>query len=249
MMRLIHVIADAQDSDAGFVGERLLGAHGAELVLHDRDRLPASLSAEADLVLLLGSARSVCDPAQARVVAAESALVRGALASHMPVLGICYGGQLLAHALGGRVAVAVQPEIGWFTLDSFDRVLCPPGPWTQFHSDAFSAPPGSRVLGESAAGCQGFSHENGHGARALGWQFHPEVTSDRFDDWIDRLRGFCRTHGVDPDQIRSDRPDEGQLRRAAHDLVDAAVRWLEGSRDQDREQLKRSADPTEEVHP
>lgn len=246
MTRVVHVIADAEDSDAGFVGERLLGAHEAELVLHDRDRLPPSLPAEDDLVLLLGSARSVCDPAQAHVVAAESALARSSLASHVPVLGICYGGQLLVQALGGRVTAAAQPEIGHFELHSFDPALCPPGPWPQFHSDAFCAPPDSRVLGESAAGCQGFSYEYENGTRALGWQFHPEVTADRFSDWVHRLSDFCRTHGADPDQLVLARPEESQLRRAAHDLVDAAVCWLEGPRD--REPLSRSTPLSEEVH-
>jgi GMP synthase (glutamine-hydrolysing) len=228
MPRRVDVIADGEDSDAGFVGERLVAAHEADLVFHDRDHLPTSLSPETALVLLLGSARSASVPEQAHVVAAESALVRAALASQIPVMGVCYGAQLLAHALGGQVTAAAQPEIGWFELTSFDPVLCPEGPWTQFHSDAFTAPPKARVLGVSAAGCQGFAHESADGARALAWQFHPEVTSDRFTLWVNRLRTYCARHGADPAQLVSlARPHEPRLRRAAYDLVDAAMGWLD----------------------
>jgi GMP synthase (glutamine-hydrolysing) len=248
--RLVQVVADGEDSDAGFVGERLVAAHDADLVLLDRDRLPASLPPGTGLVLLLGSARSVCDPAQSGVVAAESELVRAALASHVPVLGICYGGQLLAHALGGRVTTAAQPEIGWFELTSSDPVLCPAGPWTQFHSDAFSPPPGSRVLGESPAGCQGFAHDTSRGARALGWQFHPEVTADRFRLWVDRLRDYCRRHGADPDRLLADAQHrEPQLRRAAHDLVDAAVGWLDEPLHSDGTRPAQPFHRALEVHP
>jgi GMP synthase-like glutamine amidotransferase len=153
----VEVVADVDD-DAGFVGERLVDRHGAELVGLDRDALPASPSSGTSLLLLLGSARSVLSPAEADTVESESALVRTALTAGVPVIGICYGAQLLAHALGGAVSVAPRPEIGWFAVTSADPTLCPEGPWAQFHSDAFTPPPGARVLGTSAAGCQGFAH-------------------------------------------------------------------------------------------
>jgi GMP synthase-like glutamine amidotransferase len=254
MALLVQVVADAEDSDAGFVGERLTRAHQADLVFLDRGGLPASLgpaaAPEADLLLLLGSARSVWDPAQADVVLAEAALVRSALASDVPVLGICYGAQLLAHALGGAVAEAPRPEIGWFELTSLDPVLCPPGPWTQFHSDAFAVPPGSRLLGTSPSGSQGFAHEPPGGPRALGWQFHPEVTADRFCQWVDRLREYCLRHGADPEQLRSAAAHhEPRLRGAAHALVDSAVAWLREPLDTRPPRAARSTRPALEVHP
>jgi len=222
----VDVVADAVDDDSGFVGEWLRDRYRADLVLRDRDRIRAGDSCDADLVVLLGSERSVCAADQAPVVAAEADFVRSALDAGVPVMGICYGGQLLAHALGGSVAAADQPEIGRHLLTSYDSDLCPPGPWTQFHSDAFTPPPGARVLGMSAAGCQGFA-DTSRAARALGWQFHPEVTPQRFITWVERLRGYCERHGADPDAlIAGARDDEAALRRRAHTLTDAAMSWL-----------------------
>ena len=45
-----------------------------------------------------------------------SALLRDAVARGVPVIGHCLGGQLLAQALGARVARAPRPEIGWFDV-------------------------------------------------------------------------------------------------------------------------------------
>jgi GMP synthase (glutamine-hydrolysing) len=226
MVLRVDVVADAVDGDPGFVGDRLVDKHGAELRFVDRDDIEAQAPTRADLVLLLGSARSAHALAEAVVVESESTFARAALASGVPVLGICYGAQLLAHALGGTVTAAAQAEIGWFSIDSVDPSLCPPGPWTQFHSDAFTAPPTARILGASAAGCQGFTEET-RAAPALGWQFHPEVTPKRFVTWIDRLRTYCTLHGADPDALIAAAYDqEERLRAAAYDLTDSAVDFL-----------------------
>lgn len=222
----VDVVADAEDDDSGFVGEWLRERYEAELVVRDRDRIRAGDTCEADLVLLLGSERSAHAPEQSLVVAAEADLVRSALDAGVPVIGICYGAQLLAHALGGEVADAAEPEIGRYRLTSYDPDLCPPGPWTQFHSDAFAPPPTSRVLGMSPAGCQGFA-DTSRAARALGWQFHPEVTPQRFIAWVERLRAYCVRHGHDPDRlVAAAHDDEAALRQRARDLTDAAMSWL-----------------------
>lgn len=226
MSMCVDIVADADDSDPGFVGERLHDKHGADLVYRDRDKIRTGDTPDADLVLLLGSARSAHAPEQSAVVEAEAELVRSALDSGVPVIGICYGAQLLAHALGGKVTASTQPEIGWYRLTSEDPKLCPPGPWTQFHSDAFVSPPLARVLGTSPAGCQGFADDS-RVARALGWQFHPEVTPTRFITWVERLRTYCELHGADPDElIAAAREHEKALREAAYALTDAAITWL-----------------------
>ncbi|TWP34211.1 type 1 glutamine amidotransferase [Leekyejoonella antrihumi] len=223
----VDVVADRSDEDAGFVGQRLVEQHGGELVLHDRDALGGTADfAQTQLLLLLGSARSAHDPAQRDVVEAESQVVRGVLDSGVPVLAICYGSQLLARALGGSAHQAKYPEIGWYSVESGDPDLCPPGPWAQFHSDAFTPPPTARVLGSNGAGCQAFSDDS-HRARALGWQFHPEVTAARFSSWADTMRDYCTTRGIDPDALIAEAPShEPRLREATFALTDSAVAWL-----------------------
>ncbi len=48
----------------------------------------------------------------------EIAWVREAVDRDIPVLGICFGGQLLARALGGSVAPGPKAEIGWTPIHS-----------------------------------------------------------------------------------------------------------------------------------
>ncbi len=226
----IDVVVDASDADPGFVGERLVEVHGGVLRFRDRDLVGSGATTEADLLLLLGSARSVWDAGETATVAAEAALILTALHSGVPVIGICYGAQVLAHALGGSVSPMSEPEIGWYQHVSEDPVLCPPGPWTQCHSDMIVAPPGARTLGSSTTGCQGFATDD-HRARSIGWQFHPEVTPERFSIWVEQERALCERHGIDSDRLLEEAPARGSaLRSAAHTLTDAALVWLSAPR-------------------
>lgn len=76
----------------------------------DRGELPGTDGFDA--VVVLGSDRSVND--EQPWIADELAWPRGAVA-HLPVLGICFGAQALAVALGGRVERRL-PEIDWLPL-------------------------------------------------------------------------------------------------------------------------------------
>ena len=90
-------------------------------------------------------------------------------------LGVCFGHQLLAHALGGTVEAMDEYEIGYRTvehdgdsrlLDGIDESM------TVFttHSDRVAEPPpGARVFAENEYGIHGFRKD-----RAIGVQFHPE---------------------------------------------------------------------------
>ncbi len=223
----VDIIGDSIDRDPGFVGERLVARHDAQIEMHDRDALPTpERFPRSGLLLMLGSERSAHDPGQREVVEAESRVVRAYLAAGAPVLGICYGAQLLAHALGGDVHRAKHAEIGWYAVESRDAALCPPREWSQFHLDAFTPPVTATVLGTSPAGCQAFSDESA-GGRALGWQFHPEVTADCYASWVKDMSDVCRRHDIDPDGLIAEAPlREPELREAAYALTDAALAWL-----------------------
>ncbi|TQQ82396.1 type 1 glutamine amidotransferase [Halonotius roseus] len=101
--------------------------------------------------------------------------VGGAVEAGLPALGVCYGHQLLADVLGGRVEDMGEYEIGYRTVehDGDNRLLAGiDESMTVFttHSDRVSEPPpGATVFAQNEYGIHGFRK-----GRAIGVQFHPE---------------------------------------------------------------------------
>ena len=118
-------------------------------------------------------------------VAAERELLARAVVGGTPVLGLCYGGQVLAAVLGGHVARAPVPELGWREIETDDPGLVPAGPWLEWHYDRFDLPPGATALARTADALQAFRH-----GPHLGVQFHPEAT-------VEIVEGWARADGVD----------------------------------------------------
>lgn len=191
-------------------------ARGHQIVTHrvpELARWPAA--GESDLVVSLGSDCSVhasADPWIER----EIEHLRAAHDAGVPVLGICFGAQALARALGGKVfrAPGLQPQ--WTILDSPDRDLMPPGPWFRWHEDMFTVPPGARELGRTGEVPLAFSH-----GRSVGVQFHPEVTGEIAKGWIEGARRELADNSIDEGALRTeiDRCIDGAFERAA-DLFD-----------------------------
>jgi GMP synthase-like glutamine amidotransferase len=122
--------------------------------------------------------------------------MRTPIDEHVPVLGLCFGGQMLARTLGGEVFRSKESEIGWLPVRSKDPELVHEGPWFQWHFDSFTLPPGATVIAESDLGPQAFV-----AGRSLGLQFHPEVTTGIMDDWVRAYRHELDADGVDPDAL------------------------------------------------
>lgn len=179
-MRAI-VIANHADADGGVVVERFaeLGWRFCSWNRDDASSWP-DLPDDVGLVVSLGSDWSVYWDAIATQVAAEANLLRTAHRRGTPVFGICFGGQMLAHALGGRVERSVEPEIGWFSVATHPShaELFGQNPWFQWHYDRFLPPAGARELATGAQGSQAFVI-----GRSLGLQFHPEVTPAIVERW------------------------------------------------------------------
>lgn len=96
----------------------------------------------------------------------------------VPIMGVCFGGQALARALGGSVARAPRPEIGFTHLLTDDPGLIAAGPWFQFHYDRWTVPPGAVEVARTPCSSQSFRLD-----RTLALQFHPEVTIAAIDAW------------------------------------------------------------------
>ncbi|WP_194839830.1 MULTISPECIES: type 1 glutamine amidotransferase [Aeromicrobium] len=224
----IHVVADASDRDGGYVVDRLV-EHGGEIVELDRDDLTAyDALGGSDMILLLGSDKSAHDDRWIDAVTSEVKLIRSALADGTPVMGICYGAQVMARALGGTSWRSDRAELGWARVDTVDPVLCPEGPWGQMHTDVFAPGPTSRVLGTSWRGPQCFI-DDAFGARAIAWQFHPEVTPQTYARWV--RDGYFGDTGEDPkDLIRQAYVHAPKARNLANLLTDAALDYLRVAR-------------------
>lgn len=133
---------------------------------------------------VLGGEMSANDPLPS--LRRAEVLILDAMARGLPVIGHCLGGQLMARALGARVAASPAPEIGWH------RIRLQPGEaarsWFgdeaeptvfQWHEEAFDLPPGAAWLAGSPA-CP-------HQAFAIGvhlaMQFHLELDAEKLQRW------------------------------------------------------------------
>jgi GMP synthase-like glutamine amidotransferase len=153
-----------------------------------------------DVIVPLGSRWSVHDDALRRSwVGTEMQLVRDAAAAGIGVLGVCFGGQLVAQALGGTVSRSPAPELGWYRIDSDDTDLVPNGPWFQWHSDRWTAPPGATEIARNAQASQAFVL-----GRVLALQFHPELDGPLLERWLaDDSDGDVARSGVDVAELRT----------------------------------------------
>lgn len=183
-----------EDGPPGLLGD-WAAQRGIELAVHRTDTgdpLPA-LNGQAFLVSL-GSYHSPADTAVPEV-AAEHIYMREAVAREIPVLGLCFGGQMLASVLGGTVGPAAEPEIGWYEIETTDPELVPPGPWLEWHYHHFTPPPGAETIATSPVSVQAFTH-----GRHLGVQFHPESTLEIVREWARVERQDLTARGIDPEQ-------------------------------------------------
>jgi GMP synthase-like glutamine amidotransferase len=189
------ILQHEEPTPPGHVTEWLEG-HGAEMdvIRIDLDE-PKADPGDYDLIVSLGSEFAAYDDSH-RFVTTEAELMRRAVDANVPILGLCFGGQMLARVLGADVYRGDESEIGWLPVTSRDPDLVSDGPWFQWHFDTFSVPPGATVIAESDAGPQAFV-----AGRSLGLQFHPEVTTEIMDDWVRVYRHELDADGVDPDDL------------------------------------------------
>jgi GMP synthase-like glutamine amidotransferase len=187
------IVANRSDADPGFVGEALLARAARFEVLLREDEWSPPPPQDYDVVVSLGSEWSVYWEHMATEVGREVVLLQQAVDAGKPVLGLCFGGQILAHALGGSVRRAAAPELGWHRIESDVPDLVPDGPYVQWHSDRFDLPPGARELARNAVGPQAYALGS-----AVGLQFHPEATPEVVRRWcVGGLAELARA-GVDP---------------------------------------------------
>jgi len=194
---------------------RAMGAAGASARVHDARGGAPPPPGEADAAIVNGSPANVTE--RAPWMEETAAWLRDAAARGVPILGICFGHQLLAHALGGTVdwhpggreIGTVDVELtGEGRDDALLGGLPASFPAHASHSQTVTAlPPGAVRLARS-----GFepNHAFRVGRAAWGVQFHPEFDETVMRAYVERHRAWLTAAGQDADGIRDAvRPSPG----------------------------------------
>jgi GMP synthase (glutamine-hydrolysing) len=162
-------------------------SHGIEFEYADlyASEPPAS-PAGYDGLIFLGGPMSVND--DLAFLRREEDYIRKAIDRGIPILGVCLGAQLTAHALGAQVRRNGVKEIGWYEV-----LLTPAGrddpvfaafreseTVFHWHGETFDLPPGAELLASSER-CRNQAFRIGK--TLYGMQFHLEVTPAMIAAW------------------------------------------------------------------
>ena len=180
------LISHEEAGRPGVIGD-ILKSRGIEterhIILGDNDELNLNFPdpSEFDFIISFGSFYSAYDPEVATWVDAEEDLINRTFDQEVPFLGVCFGGQVLAKAVGGSVEKSDELELGELHVKETSLGLpFPEGPWFSWHSDRMILPDHIEVLAETPSAVQVFRHKT-----AVGLQFHPEATTDLVQAWLD----------------------------------------------------------------
>jgi GMP synthase (glutamine-hydrolysing) len=204
MSASVLVIQHAAPETPGILGDVLRGRRIPIEVVHTHEgaAVPGSVAGRRGLVVM-GGPMGVYEQSIHPHLGDEIRLIRAALDAEIPVFGVCLGSQLLAAALGARVAPATR-EIGWFPVeltgaaagDSLWNGIETPFTPFHWHGDAFDLPPGAVHLARSErTPLQAFSF----GGRAYGTLFHLEVQEPMVRAMAAAFDGELASSGVDRD--------------------------------------------------
>ena len=180
---------------------------------------------DTDGLVLMGGMESVADGADP--LPDEVNLVRRAIDTRVPLLGICLGAQLLARAAGGQVRRCGR-SIQWRELvlteaargDALFGALPAPVPALHWNEDVIEPPPGAvELLARAGEGAEAFRV----GEAAWGVQYHPDVDGGALDAWYHHFADYL--DGFDVDALKAeDRRREPDQERASRALFGAFAR-------------------------
>ena len=231
---VIAILQHHPHQGPGFLLE-MLQAGGLRAQIHspDDDDLPQDLAPYAGLVVL-GSDCSVNDDRP--WIHHERRLMRQAVAEDVPVIGHCFGSQLLAQALGARVGRSCRPQVGWKRLQVMPEgreLLGSEAVWSfNWHVEAFGIPrDATRVL----AGAQGLNKGFVMGPH-MAFQCHFEVTQQTVSAWCaqgaDEVAEKRAAHPRSVQAVDDMLRQAPQVLPAMHDTARRVyARWIEGVRE------------------
>ena len=175
--------------------------------------------------IITGSAAMVTERADWSERTAE--WIRDAMDAETPLFGVCYGHQLMAHALGGTVGwLPAGREIGTETITQlteapYVHALPPSFPAQTTHRQSVLEPPsGATVLARSPRDPHQLLR---YAPNALSSQFHPEFTPEVMRAYIEVRVETLREEGLDPDTLLADVRDTEAARLLLERFAHAAL--------------------------
>ncbi|MGO8917000.1 MAG: glutamine amidotransferase [Stellaceae bacterium] len=188
--------------------EEMLRARGFRVRYFDigSGDLAAAELGEAELLVVLSGPLHAGDVDKYPFLKKEIALLETRLAAERPCLGVGLGAQLMARALGARVAPGTSHRIGWTPLTLAPAGMASPlrhlvGPVLHWHYDMLELPSGAERLAASEAGAdEAFAY----GRNALALQFHVESLAKKFERWLIGGAAEIAAAGVSVTRLRAD---------------------------------------------
>lgn len=167
---------------------------------------------EPDLLIMMGGPMGVYEQDQHPWIGCQLRRLALRLDAERPTLGVCFGAQMMAAALGGDVYAGPVKEVGFHPVTVHDHALDGPlrhivgVPVLHWHGDTFTLPGNVDLIASSHV----YDHQAfRRGNTILALQFHAEMGLDpRFDAWIEQW----------PESVIEAGGDEASL-RAAHDTL------------------------------
>jgi GMP synthase-like glutamine amidotransferase len=190
MSKRAVVFQHMQSDDPKLLGEHLAADGFALDVVHFWRGETAPALQPYDLMLVLGGPQQVWQEDEHPWLVGEKQAIREWVGERArPYIGICFGHQLLADALGGKVALAPESEIGLksvrLTAESarhpfFASLAADQKVMQWHHAEVTDLPEGAVPLATSPL----IRHQSfAIGTHALGVQFHFEWTLQSIRDW------------------------------------------------------------------
>lgn len=187
---------------------------------------------EPDLLIMMGGPMGVYEQDRHPWIACQLRRLARRLEADRPTLGVCFGAQMIAAALGADVYAGPRKEVGFHPVRLNPAAGATPlvhiadVPVLHWHGDTFSLPQGVELLASSHV----YDHQAfRRGPNLLALQFHAEMGEDeRFGEWVRQWPESVAEAGHDADSFRAAHDSLGPVAVAAGRRM--ISEWLAGVR-------------------
>lgn len=188
--------------------------------------------AEPDLLIMMGGPMGVYEQDAHPWISCQMRRLARRLEADRPTLGVCFGAQMIAAALGAEVYPGPSKEVGFHAVNVHDHALDGPlrhiaeVPVLHWHGDTFTLPENVELLASSHV----YDHQAfRRGSNILALQFHAEMGMDpRFDAWMEQWPEAVVEAGGSETALRAAHAEHGPVAVAAgRAMIDE---WLKGLR-------------------